>query len=132
MTKILFLALCFTASIAVHGQGIQTLSFGNNTLSGKVILKTLTHPVKGTAIKNAMVLKLAKKVKFKAVAETDEDVTTDEIRIYGDVTKDVNPNIKYKILINRQVTITANIVYAPSGNYPLLANIIEDFTYKLK
>lgn len=82
-------------------------------------------------IKNAIVLKLPYLIKFTSTDPYEEDVITDEIRIYGDVSKVTNPNKEYKHLINQQVTITASIVFAPSGNYPLLANIIEDFNYKI-
>ncbi len=113
-------------------QNISTVSYGKNTLSGRVILKTLVHPIKGTLIKNAMILKLNNKIKFKATEEDEKDVITDEIRIYGDVTKLVNPNKKYKSLIGKRVTIIGNFVYAPSPYYPLPVNIIEDFIYVIK
>lgn len=125
-----FKKLC---GILPEDENIQILPFGKNTLTGKVILKNFVHPIKQTPILNAMVLKLDKKVKFKATSEDENDVITDEIHIYGDIQKSpyVDSNIKYKTLINKRLTINANVVYAPSGNYPLLANIIEDFTYKL-
>jgi hypothetical protein len=131
MTKKIILTLCLVTSLTLCAQNIRTLSFGKNTLTGTVILKTLIHPIKETPLKNCMVLKLNEKVKFKATYEGEDDLITDEIRIYGDEIKGVVPNVKYKNLINKKVIITANIVYAPSGNYPLLANIIEDFTYKI-
>lgn len=129
--KALFTALLITITFFVHGQAQKTLQFGKNTLTGTVILKTLIHPITEKPIKDAMVLKLPYKVKFTATDELADDVITDEIRIYGDVQKVKDPNTVYKALINKQVEIKANIVYAPSGNYPLLANIIEDFSYTI-
>ena len=125
-----FKKLC---GISSNDENIQVLSFGKNTLTGTVILKNFVHPIKETPILNAMVLKLDKKVRFKADEDVGEDIITDEIEIYGDLQKSpyIHPNIKYKTLINKRVTITANIVPAASGYYPLLANITEDFTYKL-
>jgi hypothetical protein len=111
----------------------ETIYFGKNTLTGKVILKNLIHPVNGSVIKNAMVLKLPQKIRIKAGEDSDgePDVITDEIEIYGNLDSNTNPNIKYKNLINKNVEITADISFAPSGNYPLLANITEDFEYKI-
>jgi hypothetical protein len=119
--------------ISDDDENIQILSFGKNTLSGTVILKNFVHPIKETPILNKMVLKLDKKIKFKSTGDDESNLITDEIAIYGDIQKSpyINPDIKYKMLINKKVSITANIVYAPSGNYPLDANIIEEFTYKL-
>ena len=132
MTKLIIAIICILGSITVGAQTFKTISYGQNILSGKVILKNLRHPINGTIIKNAMLLKLPQKLKFKAEMEDEMDVVTDEIRIYGDVIKNIDPNKKYKALINRQVVITANIVYAPSPYYPVLVNIIEDFKYKIK
>jgi len=115
---------------------IETLYWGSNVLTGKVIIKNLVDPrfTDGREFKNQVVLKLPHKVTFISTGqnEYEGEETTDEIQIYGDLTNYVDPKIKYKDLINREVTITANIVFAPSGNYPLLANIIEDFTYEIK
>jgi len=129
--KALFTTLLITFTFFVHGQAQKTLPFGKNTLTGTVMLKTLIHPITEKPIKDAIVLKLPYKVKFTATDELADDVITDEIRIYGDVQKVKDPNTVYKALINKQVEIKANIVYAPSGNYPLLANIIEDFSYTI-
>lgn len=107
---------------------IETLYFGENVLNGKVILKNLIHPVKGTVIKDAMILLLPNKVKF--IGDEGESTITNSIRVYGNLNSD--PNIVYKDLINKNVIIKANVVFAPSGNYPLDANIIEDFTYEFK
>lgn len=111
-----------------EGNEIETLHFGSNVLSGKVILKNLIHPVKGTVIKDAMILLLPNKIKF--IGDEGESTVTNQIRIYGNLSS--NPNIVYKNLINKEVIITANIEFAPSGNYPLDANITEEFTYELK
>ena len=74
-------------------------------------------------------LKLPYLVIFISSDLMEEDVVKDEFRIYGDVLKVKGPNTTYKALSNNDGKITANIVYAPSGNYPLLVNIIEDFGY---
>jgi hypothetical protein len=132
MKRILAVAVLFL-SLASKGQSLQTYEYGKHTLTGKVILKTLTHPVTGKPIKNAMVLELTKPVKFAPpLTDKDDDTAiTKEIRIYGDVTKNVDPNVTYKKLIGKKVAVTANYVFAPSGNYPLLVNIIEDFSYRI-
>lgn len=115
-------------------QNLRSYTYGRHTLIGRVILKNLVHPISGKTIKNAMVFVLPKSVKFIS-DPTDEDsgdATTKEISIYGDLTeKYVDPNVKYKELIGEKVAITANYVFAPSSNYPLEVNIIEDFTYKI-
>lgn len=135
--KYILLFFCFfLLSIdKINAQKIQNLNFGQNTLTGKVILKTLFHPIKETPIKNCLVFKLDKKVKFIAEADSYEaDVVTDEISIYGTSNtegKYVNPNIMYRKLINKRVKIKAEIYFAPSGHYPLLANMNEIIGYKL-
>jgi hypothetical protein len=132
---ILFFCFLLFSSDKISAQKIQNLNFSQNTLTGKVILKTLLHPIKEIPIKNCLVFKLDKKVKFIAEADSDEaDVVTDEIRIYGaSNTEDkyVNPNIIYRNLINKRVTINAVIYFAPSGHYPLLANMSEIISYKI-
>lgn len=132
MKKILlfFIIIC---PISITNAQIKVIHFGKNTLTGKVILKNLIHPVNESVLKNSMILKLPQKIRIKPDENTDfeDDIITDEIRIYGNIYENTNPNIKYKNLINKKVEITANIVYAPSGNYPLQANIIEDFKYKI-
>lgn len=132
-TKSSILIFKKACGVSSDDENIQILSYGKNTLTGTVILKNFVHPIKETPILNVMVLKLDKKIKFKSTGDDGGDVITDEIGIYGDLQKSpyINPNIKYKTLINKRVTITANIVPAASGYYPLDANIIEDFTYKL-
>lgn len=129
--KFVFTAILITLSFFAQVQVQKEMPFGKHTLTGKVILKTLIHPVTEKPIKNAMVLKLPYPIKFTATDLMEEDVITDEIRIYGDVLKVKDPNTTYKALINKEVKITAIIVYAPSGNYPLLANIIDDFSFTI-
>jgi len=124
---------CIFLSFVSAGQNLKSYRYGKISLTGKVILKDLRHPVSGKTIKNAMVLLLPQPVKFIPNAGTEEEdtATTREIRIYGDVTKNTDPNVKYKAMIGKKVIITANYEFAPSGNYPLLVNIIEDFSYKI-
>ncbi len=110
------------------GNEIETRYFGENVLEGKVILKNLIHPLKRTVIIDAMILLLPNKVKF--IGTEGETTVTNSIRIYGNLNS--NPNIVYKNLINKEVIIKADVVFAPSGNYPLDANIIEEFAYELK
>ena len=131
--KNILAAFFLLVSFVSKGQNLSTYQFGQHTLTGKVILKNLRHPITDKTIKNAMVFVLPKPVKFVVGPKDEEgyDVTTREIRIYGDVEKNVDPNVKYKNLIGKKVAITADYVFAPSGNYPLLVNIIEDFTYKI-
>ncbi|MDB5232387.1 MAG: hypothetical protein JWN76_3192 [Chitinophagaceae bacterium] len=124
---IFFLFLSFMCS----AQNLRTYKYGRNTLTGKVILKDLKHPVSGKTIKNAMVLILPQPVTFIPAGQEEDTATTREIRIYGLLNKFVNPNVKYKKLVGKKVAITANYVFAPSGNYPLLVNIIDDFRYKI-
>lgn len=126
---ILFLVFLSLTSVAQNG---RTYKYGRNTLTGTVMLEDLKHPVTAETIKNAMVLVLPQPVTFIPAEEGDDTATTTEIRIYGDVRKLIDPNVKYKKLIGKKVAITANYVFAPSGNYPLLVNIIQDFRYKIK
>jgi hypothetical protein len=126
---ILFLMFFVASHFLAQAQEIQSLFYGQNTLSGKVILKDLKHPKTGKTIKNALVFKLSQKVQFKAQSTDESDVTTDEIRIYGDVHKIKNPSRTYENLVNKKVKITANFTFAPSSYYPLLVNIIDDFEY---
>ncbi|UAY50933.1 hypothetical protein [Ferruginibacter albus] len=132
MKNVLFV-FSLLLSLVCQGQNLPTYQYGQHTLSGKVILKNLRHPITGKTIKNAMLFVLPQSVTFIAdtTDEFSSDATTKEIRIYGDVQKNVNPNVKYKSLIGKRVAITADYIYAPSGNYPLEVNVIEDFTYKI-
>jgi hypothetical protein len=130
MKYILIISFVFFSLMSV-AQNLRTYKYGQNTLTGKVTLKDLKHPVSGKIIKNAMVLILPQPVTFIPVSEEEDTATTKEIRIYGNMTKFVNPNVKYRKLIGKKAAITANYVFAPSGNYPLLVNIIEDFNYKI-
>jgi hypothetical protein len=130
MKKNLIILVLLLLSSTLSAQKFETRKYGNNVLVGKVILKDLMHPKSLTLIKNAMVLKLDKKVKFLASDEDEANAITDEIRIYGDVSKGIDVNVVYKNLINRRVKVTAFINYAPSANYPLEVNIIRDFKYE--
>jgi hypothetical protein len=131
MKQICIVLLLLSATFQMKAQEMQSLFYGQNTLSGKVILKDLKHPKTGKIIKNALVFKLSKKVQFKTQSTDESDVTTDEIRIYGDVNKVKNPSRTYKALVNKKVEISANFTFAPSSYYPLLVNIIDDFDYKI-
>ena len=118
-----------------NAQQVAKLNYGKNTLKGKIILKTLIHPLNETDIKNCMVLKLDQKVMFNGNTEFGEgEVITDEIHIYG-VQNSTSNNYttikKYNSLINKKVIVKANVYYAPSGFYPLLANINELISYKI-
>jgi hypothetical protein len=132
MKYILSVIFVFLSLISV-GQNLRTYNYGRHSLTGKVVLKDLTHPISGKTIKNAMVLVLPQPVKFipDSSSEEEDTATTKEIRIYGDLTKNINPNVKYKAIIGKKVIITADYEFAPSGNYPLLVNIIEDFSYEI-
>jgi len=137
MLRYVYLTLFLISfSIVVNAQQMQKLHYGVNTLTGTIVLKTLMHPIYETPIKDCMVLKLSKKVKF--IAETDSydesDIITDEISIYGstlDDVKSVEPELLYKKLINKRVSVKANIFYAPSGHYPLLANMGRIISFKI-
>jgi TonB family protein len=132
MKKLLTITFFIALSTVVNAQQIQKLHFGENILTGTVILKTLMHPLKETPIKNCLVFKLDKKVKFFAEPGTDEsDLVTDEIRIYGSLTSKISPNITYQKLINKKVTIKAVIFFSASGQYPLAANMEEIIAYKI-
>ena len=131
--KYIFSIPILLLSFACAGRNLRTYVYGPRVLTGTVVLKTLKHPVTGKAIKNAMVLVLPEPVRF-VPAPSDEEgdtVVTREIRIYGDVTKNISPNVTYRAAINKKVEINGNYVFAPSGNYPLLVNIIEAFSYKI-
>jgi hypothetical protein len=121
--------------LIAEAQQIEKLNYGLNTLKGKIILKTLIHPLNETEIKNCMVLKLNQKVMFIGNSEFGEgEAITDEIRIYGvqnSTSNNATTNNKYKSLINKQVIVKATVYYAPSGYYPLLANINEFISYKV-
>ncbi|KAA5534456.1 hypothetical protein F0919_07475 [Taibaiella lutea] len=131
--KYLLITFFLFFSLTSIGQSLRSYNYGKLSLTGKVVLKDLRHPINGKVIKDAMVLVLPQPVKFIPNPESEEEdtATTREIRIYGDIMKNVNPNMKYKAIIGKKVTITANYEFAPSGNYPLLVNIIEDFSYKI-
>lgn len=98
MKKICVSLLLISFSIVVNAQQMQKLHYGVNTLTGTIVLKTLMHPIYENPIKDCMVLKLNKKVKFIAEPVSDElDVITDEIRIYGstlDDVKSVDPKLE--------------------------------------
>jgi hypothetical protein len=112
-----------------NAQQVVKLNYGINTLKGKIILKTLIHPLNETDINNCMVLKLDQKVMFNGNTEFGEgEVITDEIRIYG---VQNSTSKQYNSLINKKVIVKANVYYAPSGFYPLLANINELISYKI-
>jgi TonB family protein len=132
MKKLLTITFFIALSTVVNAQQIQKLHFGENILTGTVILKTLMHPLKETPIKNCLVFKLDKKVEFIAKPETDEsDLVTNEIRIYGSLTSKISPNITYQKLIDKKVTIKAVIFYSSSGQFPLAANMGEIIAYKI-
>ena len=116
-----------------NAQDIKQLNYGQNIVKGKIILKNLKNPSTGSVSKNALVLKLIKKIRFKPTNENEADVITDEISIYGNLTDlpYVAPNIKYQHLINKLVTIYAIITYAATLNYPLPVNIAQGFTYEI-
>ena len=102
-----------------------------NKIKGKVILQDLVHPVTEEIIKNCLVLKLEKNTKFIGEVDAEGDVYADVIRIYGDVQNSVPPEKRFAELINKNVILDAKLTYAPSGNYPLLANIVDDFKFKI-
>lgn len=136
MLRYVYLTLFLISfSIVANAQQMQELYYGVNTLTGTIVLKTLMHPIYETPIKDCLVLKLSKKVKFIGEPVSDElDVITDEIRIYGstlDDVKSVDPELEYKKLINKRVSVKANIFYAPSGHYPLLANMGRIISFKI-
>ena len=132
MRKILTVLFVFSSFCSIS-QNLRTYKYGQNTLIGKVFLKTLKNPSNDELIKNALVLVLPKSVTFIPSTKSDDGnkTTTRFIRIYGDVQKEFNPLIKYKNIIGKKVSITANYIYAPSWHYPLPVNIIEDFNYKI-
>lgn len=102
-----------------------------NKIKGKVILQDLIHPVTEEILKNCLVLKLEKNTKFIGDVDSDGDIYADVIRIYGDVQNPILPEKKYAELINKNVVIEAKLTYSPSGNYPLSANIVDDFKFKI-
>ena len=66
MKNLLTIAFFIALTNVVNAQQIQKLHFGENILTGTVVLQTLMHPLKETPIKNCLVFKLDKKVKFIA------------------------------------------------------------------
>lgn len=128
MIKTLFATLLLLTfhSFYTIAQNPTEAFFGDRIrLVGKVIKEDLIEPVTNEIIKDALILKLPKKIKFKAkVPEVESDVFTDEIRIYGDLSKPIN----YSFLVDKYVIIEAEINYALSGHYPLPANIVSSFT----
>lgn len=103
-------------------------------LKGKVILKDLIHPVQETVLKNCLVLQLDETKTFELLQYTNTDkvkITANEIRIYGNLENEEPPEQRFSHLIDKKVIIKAEVEYAPSGNYPLLVNIIDDFEYKI-
>jgi hypothetical protein len=119
------------------GQNIPSYEFFKvNSLTGRVVLKTLRSDITNKPIKNCLILELPKYVTFIPPKDTKEDecdcseITTKEIHIVINHSL-IYQGSKYNKLIGKNVTIKAKIDYAPSGHYPLLVNILDDFEYKI-
>jgi hypothetical protein len=102
-----------------------------SVMEGKVILKNLTNPVTEQIIKDCLVLKLKKKIHIWGEVDNDGWIITEEIRIYGNQESNEDLNKKHADIIGKNVLITGKVTYAPSGYYPLLANLIGDFDYEI-
>jgi hypothetical protein len=133
MKHLLPLLLTFCACTAL-AQNHATCYYGQNTLQGMLIYKDLIHPARLDTIKNALVLDLPQPILFKpdsAGKGYDDTATTRYIRVYSNVSATQPAELRYKTLIGRPITVTANFKCSPSLDYTLPVNINEDFRYKL-
>jgi hypothetical protein len=122
------------ATSQVDSVSVPTFFFHTDvTLTGKLVVMTLEHPIREEPLENSLVFKISREVMFKAKEGEDaNDSLVDKIGIYEDNIQSKEELLaKYKNIIDKDITINASIYFAPSGNYPLLANMSK-FSIKSK